>query len=96
MTQEQRASIIRAHKQENGPPRHQMGEERRSVEVGWWGGGVLGEDKKDDRKPNILHAGGGGGGGGVEGRLEIFFYLFIFLFLQGKLTYGSSRFSHSG
>lgn len=57
VTQEQCASIIRTHKQENRPRRHQMGEERQSAEVSTRGKKAQGEDKKDDRKPNILHGG---------------------------------------
>lgn len=70
-----------------------MGEERRSAEVSAGGIKARGEHKKDDRKPNILH-------GGRE-KEEVLkgdwrFFIYFFPFLQGKLTYDGSRFSHTG
>lgn len=91
MTQGQCASIIRTHKQENRPRQHQMGEERRNAEVSAGGKKAQGEDKKDDRKPNILH-----GGREKEEVLKGDWRFFIYFFLQGKLTYDGSRFSHTG
>lgn len=92
VTQEQRASIICTHKQENRPRRHQMYEERRSAEV------RAGEERRTERTKKTTGSQISFTGGERRrcwGVIGDFLFLF-FHFLQGKLTYGGSRFSHTG